>query len=94
MLAISLPVGIVLPLDAATCFRVFRALSSLPLSTSNLALSGNHYMTNAHNQHSKYRLSVRHLNMSLVSSNSLKHCYIHTYTAGGSKDNKRKSGES
>jgi len=32
--------------------------------------------------------------MSLVSSNSLKHCYSHTYTAGGSKDNKRKSGES
>lgn len=43
VLAISLPAGTELPLAAATHFKVSRALSSLPLSTSNLALSGNHY---------------------------------------------------
>lgn len=52
VLAISLPVGTELPLAAAIHFKVSRALSSLPLSTSNLALSGNHYrqMHTIHNQ--------------------------------------------
>lgn len=97
LLAKSLPLGKHLPLAAAIFFRVFRALSSLPLSTSNLALSGNHYKFTEFTYRFRIKFStlVSKLAFSLVIYNGInlnkkcKHCYTHTYTAGGSKNKKR-----